>query len=95
MFSQLWSRIPAGSVITYGEIARLMGKPTYSRRVGYALKCIPANRKVPAHRVVNSAGRLAPHWPGQRELLLAEGVVFCTNGQVDLKTSLWKGLTAY
>lgn len=63
---QIVEQIPAGSVITYGEIARLMGMPGYARRVGYALGQIPAGKKVPAHRVVNSAGRLAPHWPGQK-----------------------------
>ena len=31
------------------------------------------------YRVVNASGRLAPHWPEQRQLLEAEGVVVKTN----------------
>ncbi len=85
-------QIPEGSVITYGEIARLMGQPNNSRRVGYAMSHLPEGTDVPAHRVVNSAGRIAPHWPGQKELLLAEGISFRKNGCVDLASALWEGL---
>ncbi|MCD8044130.1 MAG: methylated-DNA--[protein]-cysteine S-methyltransferase [Tannerellaceae bacterium] len=86
-------QIPCGQVITYGWIARLAGFPAHARRVGYALKHIPAGKYIPAHRVVNSAGRLAPGWPEQKELLLAEGVNFRKNGCVDLESCLWKGLS--
>ena len=47
-------------VATYGQIARLVGMPGYARRVGHALAAAPAG--LPCHRVVNSAGRTAPHW---------------------------------
>ena len=42
------------------------------------------------HRVVNSQGRTAPGWTGQRELLAAEGVRFRANGCVDLSASGWE-----
>ncbi len=55
--------IPKGKVTTYGEIAKLLGKPSWSRRVGWALH---QNRdsKTPCHRVVDRNGRLAPNFGG-------------------------------
>lgn len=45
----------------------------------------------PCHRVVNRAGRTAPHWPEQQTLLEAEGVAFRANGTVDMARFLWQG----
>lgn len=45
--------------------------------------------KYPCQRVVNSAGRLAPGWPEQGELLLAEGVELKDERHVDLKKYQW------
>lgn len=77
--------IPAGKVTTYGDIAALLGLPQCSRLVGRALREVPQELAVPCHRVVNAAGRLAPGWEEQRQLLMAEGVCFRANGAVDLK----------
>ena len=85
------AQIPAGRVTTYGQIARLVGMPGYARRVGHALAAAPAG--LPCHRVVNSAGRTAPHWTEQRPMLEAEGVRFRKNGCVDLTHSGWKEVT--
>lgn len=87
---QIVEDIPQGKVSTYGEIARLMGQPQASRMVGYALKHIPRDLKIPCHRVVNAAGRLVPGWEEQRRLLLKEEVCFRKNGTVDMKCCLWK-----
>ena len=76
------AQIPAGRVATYGQIARLIGMPGYARRVGRAMAQAPAG--LPCHRVVNAAGRTAPGWTAQRELLETEGVRFRRNGCVDL-----------
>lgn len=82
-------KIPAGRVLTYGLIARLAGKPQYSRFVGQALSRTPVSLNFPCHRVVNSEGRVAPHWPEQRALLEHEQISFKPNGCVDLKKYLW------
>lgn len=83
--------IPAGNVVTYGQIARLAGYPQASRRVGQALFHAPDERRLPCHRVVNSSGRLAPGWyEEQRRLLEAEGVAFKKNGCVDVARCAWK-----
>lgn len=81
--------IPAGKVTTYGDIAALLGLPQCSRMVGRALKQTPGELSLPCHRVVNAAGRLAPGWDEQKQYLLDEGVVFRSNGCVDMKRSRW------
>lgn len=82
--------IPEGKVITYGEIALLLGQPQYSRMVGRALGQVPSDLSLPCHRVVNAQGRLAPGWDEQKSLLQAEGVIFRKNGEVDMKKSRWQ-----
>lgn len=67
-------QIPCGRVLTYGDIARLAGYPRLSRQVGHLLSTVSPSLHLPCHRVVNAAGRLAPHWPEQQRLLEAEGV---------------------
>lgn len=81
--------IPAGFVITYGQIADLAGKPRCARMVGQAMHRAPDAMHLPCHRVVNSQGRLVPGWLEQRHLLEAEGVAFKKNGCVDLVRHTW------
>jgi methylated-DNA-[protein]-cysteine S-methyltransferase len=50
--------IPAGSTLTYGEIATRMGEPREARAVGQALGQNPFPIVVPCHRVVAAGGRL-------------------------------------
>lgn len=82
--------IPRGRVLTYGQVARIVGWPNHARLVGRVLHGAAEWSGVPCHRVVNSAGRTAPHWPEQVELLRAEGVVFRSNGCVDMEKCGWK-----
>lgn len=89
-------RIPRGKVATYGQIATLAGNPHWSQIVGYALHSNPAPGVIPCHRVVNRFGGTAAAFAfgggdRQRELLEAEGVVFCADGTVDLARYLWNG----
>ena len=83
--------IPSGRVATYGQIARLIGRPKNARLVGKILSQSELyGGKHPCHRVVNAAGRLAPGWEDQRHLLWAEGVDLKANGCVDLKRYQWE-----
>lgn len=83
------SQIPLGRVLTYGQIARLVGSPHGARAVGWALRQLPPHleRRVPWHRVVASGGKLSPRVgvgaKEQRLRLLAEGVRF-QGSSVDL-----------
>ena len=83
------SEIPAGQAATYGQIARLIGREKNARLVGKILSRAEFYGHYPCHRVVSASGRLAPGWPEQRELLLAEGVPLKPNGCVDLKKYGW------
>ena len=76
--------IPRGRVLTYGQVAWLIGHPNHSRLVGRVLHGAATGLNLPCHRVVNSQGRTAPCWPEQAALLRAEGVAFKGNGCVDL-----------
>jgi len=85
------AEIPEGKVATYGQIAALIGMEKNARLVGKALQ-VSGNYEddYPCHRVVNSAGRLAPGFTHQRDLLLSEQVGFKENGCVDLKKYQWE-----
>jgi len=84
------SQIPRGKVTTYGNVAALAGWPSHSRMVGRTLRYTPGAEKLPCHRVVNKEGRTAPGWSEHRHLLEAEGVMFKSNGHVDMHRHLWR-----
>jgi methylated-DNA-protein-cysteine methyltransferase-like protein len=72
-------KIPKGTVMTYGQVARAIGTRD-SRRVGQALHA-NKNPEVPCHRVVFADGHLAPNYAfggaeEQKKRLMAEGVKF-------------------
>lgn len=69
-------RIPAGHVLSYGDIARRIGQPRACRAVGQALGRNPVPLVIPCHRVVAGAGRLGGYAGGlarKRRLLTIEG----------------------
>ncbi len=51
-------RIPAGSTLTYGELAARIGDPGAARDVGQALGRNPFPIVVPCHRIVAAGGKL-------------------------------------
>ena len=57
--------IPAGTIITYGELARRIGCRS-AQAVGQALKRNPFAPQVPCHRVVPANGSLGGYY-GKRE----------------------------
>lgn len=86
---EIVSEIPKGKVASYKQIATLAGSDKNARLVGKILANAEYYGKYPCHRVLNSIGRLAPHWPEQRELLEKEGIIFKTNGKVDMLKYQW------
>ena len=91
----LVAKIPRRRVISYGQIARIVGRCT-PRQVGYAMAATPWWRGIPWQRVINSRGEVSPRRHGaghvsQRELLEKEGVVFDARGRVDLDRYGWAG----
>ena len=83
------AEIPKGKVMTYGQIATLLGWPDHARLVGHTLHGAPLSLHLPCHRVVNAQGRPAPGWIEQRKLLADESVIFKGNGHVDLTRFQW------
>ncbi len=73
-------KIPKGSVVTYAELARRIGKPRAFRAVANAVGANPCAPEIPCHRVVRSDGTLGGYSAKggvkvKRALLKAEGVV--------------------
>ncbi len=67
------TKIPYGSTVSYGDIARALGKrPVASRAVGTANGSNPISVIVPCHRVIGSDGSLTGYGGGldRKELLL-------------------------
>ena len=68
--------VPAGQVVTYGELARRIGAPNASRAVGWALGRNPVPIVIPCHRIVRAGGGLGGYIGGleiKRKLLELEG----------------------
>lgn len=90
----LVAKIPNGRVTTYGHLARSLGSVRGARMVGWALHATPEDRNLPCHRVVNRYGELSGGWhfghpDVMKALLLAEGVPFAAEYQVDLPQCVW------
>ena len=83
------AEVPAGRVASYGQIARLVGRPRNARLVGRVLRDAQLYGEYPCHRVVNGAGRLVPGWDGQAALLAEEGVSLKADGHVDMREYQW------
>jgi len=61
-------KIPAGSVSTYEQIARSIGRPTAMRAVGTAIGSNPVGYLIPCHRVIRKAGQIGEyHWGETRK----------------------------
>lgn len=50
--------IPAGEVRTYGELARVLKRPSAARAVGQALGRNPVPLIIPCHRILGASGKL-------------------------------------
>lgn len=60
---EIVKKVPRGKVVTYGQIALMLGKPRGAREVGWMLHS-NSDLNVPCHRVVDRNGRLAPNFGG-------------------------------
>ncbi len=86
--------IPRGRVMTYGQIATILGAPRAARAVGYALRASGKRSGIPWQRVINFKGAISgrgdlerPHL--QRALLEREGVKFNAEDRCNLKVYQW------
>src|SRR4051812_43237984 len=84
--------IPRGRVMTYGQLAEILGEGYTPRTVGFIMHS--SDDRTPWHRVINaqgacSTGRIALPSDKQQRMLAAEGVEFNERGRCDLQTYLW------
>lgn len=71
-------RVPAGTTVSYKELAEQAGRPLAARAVGNAMARNPIPLLVPCHRVLASGGRMGGYsggegLPTKRRLLTLEG----------------------
>jgi methylated-DNA-protein-cysteine methyltransferase-like protein len=90
---RLVRRVPRGTVVTYGQIAVMLGAPRSARAVGGAMGRCPDD--VPWHRVVNAQGGISRRRRlgsvlTQRIRLEQEGVRL-RRGRVVLTRFRWEG----
>ena len=86
---ELLTEIPQGKVITYGQLAQILGNKKYARAVGNALHLNPDGDKYPCYKVVNSKGELSKMFvfggiEEQKRRLEKDGIKV-ENYKVDLK----------
>ena len=86
---EIVAQVPRRRVVSYGQIARLLGSPRAARQVGWAMRQCPD--ELPWHRVVMSDGSIAGGgWSDLRRALLEdEGVPFLPDGRVDMANCHW------
>jgi O-6-methylguanine DNA methyltransferase len=86
-------RIPPGRLATYGDVARIAGRPRAARAVGNIMRA--CNQPgVPCHRVVAAGGRLGGYGGNiglKRSLLRAEGVRVVGSRIRDAAERRWPG----
>lgn len=92
---ELINKIPKGKVATYGQIAKLAGKPHGSRGVSWILHSCSVTYRLPWHRVVNSKGKisflpLSHNYRQQKRYLENEKVIFLHGDRIDLLRFQWK-----
>src|SRR5919202_1733316 len=90
---ELVRRIPEGRVMTYGQIAEILGEGYTPRTVGFVMHSAD-EETTPWQRVINSqgacsTGRLTLTHDRQQRMLEAEGVEFDARGRCDLSRYRW------
>lgn len=92
---EIVATIPAGRVMTYGDIAALAGHPYAARQVGGLAHFGPV--ELPWHRVVNRLGDCASGYyggkQGHQQALEAEGVPVADYRIVDFAERRWAPAT--
>nr|WP_305519420.1 MGMT family protein [Pseudomonas sp. Q11] len=88
------AQVPAGKVVTYGQLAEMAGLGRAARWVGRTLSQLPNDTKLPWHRVLGAGGRISlpvgsASGDEQRARLRMEGVSVLNN-RVDIQRHGWR-----
>jgi len=97
-FKQVYAvveQIPYGKVVSYGQIARILGRPRAARQVGWAMRCCPDH--LPWQRVVMADGSITGgiYADTRKALLESEGVTLLPDGRVDMKAHCVKSSDSF
>ncbi len=85
--------IPVGKVMTYGQIAEILGESYTPRTVGFVMHAADTEN-VPWQRVINSqgscsTGKMTMPINLQQKMLEDEGIIFDAKGRCDLNVYCW------
>ena len=88
------SQVPAGKVVSYGQLAEMAGLGRAARWVGRTLSQLPEGSSLPWHRVIGAGGRMSlaagtASGDEQRARLRAEGILM-TNNWIDIRRHGWR-----
>ena len=91
---QTIAAIPYGKVASYGQLANLAGQTGAARWVGWCLRHLPHDSRLPWHRVITSSGKIAfppttEKFLRQCEKLEQEGIRL-KNHKVLMKVYQWQ-----
>lgn len=84
-------KIPKGRVVSYGQVASYCGSPRASRQVGWSLRRLDGDNRLPWWRVINKAGYISIKGNEiatpllQKNFLESEGVEVSEDFRVDMK----------
>jgi O-6-methylguanine DNA methyltransferase len=85
------SRIPVGRIATYGDVARLAGRPGAARAVGTIMRHSRL-KGLPYHRVIAAGGRIGGYGGSEdlkAALLRAEGLTVRRRRVVEFRARRW------
>lgn len=85
---QIIKSIPAGKVMTYGQVAALAGSPRGARQVVRILHSMSRQHQLPWHRVMNSKGEIGLKDEERKTIqklrLESEGILFLSDFSISL-----------
>lgn len=81
---QVWRallRVPVGGLLSYGQLAALIGRPRAARAVGTAMANNPVAVLIPCHRVLRESGEFGVyHWGSERKAAMCAWEAAASNG---------------
>lgn len=84
-------KIPRGKVVSYGQVAAVVGKPRAARQVGWALHTLDGDDSIPWWRVINNLGYISIKGNmmstplAQKNYLQSEGVEVTDDLQINIE----------
>ena len=88
---EMTTKIPLGNVMTYGQIAKLLGNPRASQAVGKVLAA-NTNLKIPCHRVVCGDGKISGYFGSSSCIAIKNRIKIMEHEGIEIKNGKIIGL---